>query len=56
MKLKNVAQSASSNVVGNGGEAALKTKPRRKRSRMDLTARRNAMGYIFILPFLIGLI
>ena len=56
MKLKNVAQSANSNVVGNGGEAALKTKPRRKRSRMDLTARRNAMGYIFILPFLIGLI
>ena len=54
MKLKNAAQSASADVVGNGGETALRMK--RKRSRMDLTARKNAMGYIFILPFLIGLL
>ncbi len=54
MKLKNAAQSASADVVGNGGETALRIK--RKRSRMDLTARKNAMGYIFILPFLIGLL
>ena len=54
MKLKNAAQSASADVVGNGVETALRMK--RKRSRMDLTARKNAMGYIFILPFLIGLL
>lgn len=54
MKLKNAAQSASADVVGNGGETALRMK--RKRSRMDLTARKNVMGYIFILPFLIGLL
>lgn len=53
-KLKQTTENASSSVVGNGGQAALKL-PKKKRM-MDLTAKRNAMGYIFILPFLVGLV
>ena len=52
MKLKNVAQSASSNVVGNGGEAALKkqTEKKKKQNGFDGAQKRHGLYLYFALP------